>query len=88
MVARLFLWHLSNVIHGIPMDKVESQPLTDLQAVLPGEDCAKAQEEQPVFVGKDEFASALSRQPPSWDDGTPIPPPEAVQGTPKDDGFG
>ena len=88
MVARSFLRHLSNVIDGIPMDKVEIQPLTDLQAVLLGEDYAKAQKEQPVFVGKDEFASALARQPPSWDDGTPVLPPEAMQGIPKDDGFG
>jgi len=99
-VARSFLMHLgklmdtthNNTSKKDPKTKFvpnNVQPLTDLQAVLLGEDYAKGEPENDVFSGQQDFTKALKRQPtPALEDGTVILPVEAMQNIPKDDGFG
>ena len=91
-VARSFLDHLGDVLkdnnkNSNEMLPVDPQPVTDLQALILGSDCAGDQEVKPVFEGQEEFVAALASNSFKMKNVTVLPP-EAMQNIPVDDGFG
>jgi hypothetical protein len=65
----------------------DPQPLTDLQALILGNDYALDQEGKLVFDGQDSFVAALASKSMMMN-GATVLPPEAMQNLPADNGFG
>ena len=63
-VANSFLQHLSDVLDhdDIVSTANDPQPLTDLQALILGDEYAANQEPKPVFDGQDDFVASLAKQ--------------------------
>lgn len=88
-VANSFLQHISDVLDhdDVVTTANDPQPLTDLQALILGNEYAANQEPKSVFDGQDDFVASLESTPMMLNDATVLPP-EAMQKLPSDKGFG
>lgn len=92
-VAKSFLQHFGTILDTgrdatSTTDDTDTQTLTDLQALILGNDYGSRQVPTSVFDGQDELTAALAKKPMVLNEHATLLPPEAMQSLPTDDGFG